>query len=124
MEIADSGVTVHMVCPGPVDTPYFKRHFGAAIGKAPDTSQDAGKKDPTRVTSERCAYLTIVALANRLDEVWISKNPILFFTYILQYCPNIGVWLGKRLGNKRAKAVKAGKKVIDASFFSSTKKTE
>ena len=33
MEIADSGVTVHMVCPGPVDTPYFKRHFGAAIGK-------------------------------------------------------------------------------------------
>lgn len=33
MEIADSGVTVHMVCPGPVQTPFVKRLFGATIGK-------------------------------------------------------------------------------------------
>ena len=33
MEIAEKGVTVHMVCPGPVDTPFFKRHFGAVLGE-------------------------------------------------------------------------------------------
>ena len=60
--------------------------------QGPEISQDTNTKDPTRVTAERCAYLTVVALANKLDEVWISKNPILFFTYILQYCPNLGVW--------------------------------
>lgn len=49
-------------------------------------------KDPNRVTAERCASLILVAIANGLDEVWISKNPILFFTYILQYCPNFGMW--------------------------------
>lgn len=124
MEIADTGVSVHMVCPGPVQTPYFKRLFGATVGKGPDITHDTSKKDTTRVTAERCAYLTVVALANGLDEVWISTNPILFFTYIIQYCPNLGNWLGKRLGNKRAEAVKAGKEVIDDSFFSSAKKTD
>ena len=33
MEVAEKGVTVHMVCPGPVDTPYFKRQFGPVLGK-------------------------------------------------------------------------------------------
>ena len=72
------------------------RHYTTSFFlQAPDISQDADKKDPTRVTAERCAYLTIVALANRLDEVWISKNPILLFTYLLHYCPNIGLWSAK-----------------------------
>lgn len=38
MEIADSGVTVHMVCPGPVQTPFFKRLFGATVGKVQSRS--------------------------------------------------------------------------------------
>ena len=46
--------------------------------------------DPSSLlTAERFAYLTIVALANRLNKVWISKNSILFFPYLLHYCPNI-----------------------------------
>jgi dehydrogenase/reductase SDR family protein 7 len=124
MEVAEKGVTVHMVCPGPVDTPYFKRQFGPVLGKGPEVTRDPGKKDSTRVTAERCAQLTVVALANRLDEVWISKNPILFFTYMFHYCPLLANWLGKRIGGNRAKAIKAGKKVVDDSFFSSMKKTE
>lgn len=112
MEIAEKGVTVHMVCPGPVDTPFFKRHFGAVLGEVssisiytewvsfrtvlysqrPKAAEDPGKKDSTRVTAERCAHLTVVALANCLDEVWISKNPILFFVYLLHYCPNLANW--------------------------------
>lgn len=49
-------------------------------------------KDPTRVPTERCASLITVAIANRLDEVWISRNPVLFFVYVLQYAPNLGQW--------------------------------
>ena len=72
-----------------------------------------------------------MAITNKLDQVWISKNPILLFVYLAQYAPNLTNWLdhsispyecnilvciilyrlGKRLGNKRAKAVKAGKHV-------------
>ena len=33
MEVAGKGVKVHMVCPGPVQTPYAKRQFGAVLGK-------------------------------------------------------------------------------------------
>jgi len=50
------------------------------------------QKDPTRVSAERCAYLITVAIANKLGEVWISKNPILLFVYMLQYTPNLGQW--------------------------------
>ena len=44
------------------------------------------------MSAERCAYLTAVTIANGLDEVWISKNPILLFVYLIQYCPNFGMW--------------------------------
>ena len=45
-----------------------------------------------RVSAERCAHLISVTIANRLDEVWISKNPILLFVYLNQYAPNFTRW--------------------------------
>ena len=63
------------------------------MSQSPDITDGAGKRDPTRVTAERCAQLTVVALVNELDEVWISKNPILLFTYLFRYCPNLANWL-------------------------------
>ena len=60
--------------------------------QGPDITVDAGKKDSTRVTAERCAHLTVVAMANQLDEVWISKNPILLFTYLFKYSPILANW--------------------------------
>lgn len=47
-------------------------------------SMKAGEK---RVATERCAYLAAVAIANRMDEVWISLHPILFGLYVAQYFP-------------------------------------
>ena len=55
-------------------------------------ADEADQKDKTRLTVGRCAQLTAVALANGLDEVWISKNPILLFTYLSRYCPNLANW--------------------------------
>ena len=48
--------------------------------------------DSKRMPPERCARLIAVAMANRLDEVWISPNPILLFVYISQYCPILYDW--------------------------------
>ena len=44
------------------------------------------------MTGEHCGYLIAVAMANRLHEVWISRNPILLFTYIVQYMPTTAKW--------------------------------
>lgn len=47
------------------------------------------KGDEKRMTSARCAYLMSVAMANDLDEVWLSGHPELFYLYIFQYFPTI-----------------------------------
>jgi hypothetical protein len=55
--------------------------------------------DPTekRMTSKRCATLMAVAMANRLDEVWVSPHPELFYLYLFQYMPS----LAKRFAQSR-----------------------
>lgn len=40
-----------------------------------------------RIATDRCAYLMAVTMATRIEEVWISFNPILLFTYAAQYTP-------------------------------------
>jgi dehydrogenase/reductase SDR family protein 7 len=39
--------------------------------------------------ASRCAYLMSIAIANKLDEVWISNQPILWLLYAMQYFPTI-----------------------------------
>ena len=47
--------------------------------------------EPTerRVSTERCAELMAVAMANKLGEVWISNHPTLLFAYLAQYTPDL-----------------------------------
>ena len=51
-----------------------------------------GTPDSGRLDGKRCAELIAVAMANRLEEVWISKQPILLFTYLSQYFPSLFRW--------------------------------
>ena len=39
--------------------------------------------------ADRCAHLIAVTMANKIEEVWISNQPILIFTYVSQYAPTI-----------------------------------
>jgi len=41
------------------------------------------------MSTERCARLTAIAIANSLDEVWITRQPVLISTYFNQYMPYI-----------------------------------
>jgi dehydrogenase/reductase SDR family protein 7 len=99
MEVAERGVWVTNVCPGPVKSEITMHAFtetaGVAYGKP---TEDATK----RVTAERCAHLMVAAAAARLYEVWIAPQPILAFTYLAQYAPGVATYLGTRIvGPKR-----------------------
>ena len=47
------------------------------------------KPNELRMSTVRCAELMAVAMANKRDEVWITLQPILLFTYLAQYAPDI-----------------------------------
>ena len=50
------------------------------------------KVDFPVMPTERCAKLMAIGMANNLDEVWISENPMLLATYTRQYFPNLYSW--------------------------------
>lgn len=98
-------INVTMVCPGPVFSEILLHAF------TENKEEKLGvemKSDEKRMTAERCAYLMAVAMANDLDEVWLSGNPELLFMYMFQYLPTITRRLGRRIGAKRVEKIKAG----------------
>lgn len=42
-----------------------------------------------KISAARCGRLFGVAIANRLDEVWIAKADALQLTYAVKYWPNL-----------------------------------
>ena len=44
------------------------------------------------MSTERCAKLMAVSMANKLDEVWISTQPALLMVYFKQYLPDLFGW--------------------------------
>ncbi|KAK1431499.1 hypothetical protein QVD17_07958 [Tagetes erecta] len=95
-ELYPKGIMVTIVCPGPIET-----------SNAPDTSTSTsgqrGVKEK-RVSSERCAELTLVAASHGLKEAWISYQPVLTVMYLVQYMPSVGFWLMDKVGAKRVEA--------------------
>ncbi|KAF2555762.1 hypothetical protein F2Q68_00018389 [Brassica cretica] len=90
-EFFHKGIKVTVVCPGPIET---------SNGTGTSTSED--KKSPEkRVSSERCAELTIIAASHNLKEAWISYQPVLLVMYLVQYMPFLGFWLMDKVGEKR-----------------------
>ncbi|XP_057977404.1 uncharacterized protein LOC131164315 [Malania oleifera] len=85
-ELSQKGIRVTIVCPGPIRTLRTK---------------DSPEK---RVSSERCAELTIIAATHGLKEVWISYQPVLAVMYLVQYMPTIGYWLMDKIGGNRVEA--------------------
>ncbi|KAM7312153.1 dehydrogenase/reductase SDR family member 7-like [Ixodes scapularis] len=71
-------VDVTVVFPGPVLTPI--QGDVEKLKKCPDIRI---------MSSERCAQLIAVAIANKVDEAWICDNPVLMTFYFCQYLPNI-----------------------------------
>ncbi|XP_016550290.1 dehydrogenase/reductase SDR family member 7 isoform X2 [Capsicum annuum] len=85
--LCHKGIKVTVVCPGPVET----------------TNTRTGSTE-RRVSSERCAELTIVAATHGIKEAWISYQPVLAVMYLVQYMPSVGYWLMEKIGGKRVEA--------------------
>ncbi|XP_031572268.1 dehydrogenase/reductase SDR family member 7-like [Actinia tenebrosa] len=100
LEIFDSNINVTLVCPGPISTNIRGNAFTEDVNvKVKDKTEPAtGDK---RMDASKCAHLIVVGMANKLDELWISPNPVLFFLYANQYIPSVTTWVAKRLGLKQ-----------------------
>ncbi|XP_076060112.1 dehydrogenase/reductase SDR family member 7 [Oratosquilla oratoria] len=87
LEKAGHNIAVTMLCPGPVASNLLKECFvevkGEKLGK---------EREGKNMSAERCAELSVVAIANQLCEVWIARQPVLIFYYVMQYFPTMLRW--------------------------------
>lgn len=105
MEVNEHGIGVTLVCPGPVQTDVVANAFTEDVNKQ-FKEKATVQRDSKRMQPARCAHLMTVAMANKLDEVWISPNPVLLFIYISQYCPVLYDWFAKRVGMKQVRRMR------------------
>ncbi|XP_067010251.1 dehydrogenase/reductase SDR family member 7 [Anabrus simplex] len=93
------GCNIHrtLLCPGPVHTNFLAESFTDKAGVK--FGQQVSSTD-RRLSSERCGYLSAVALANRLPEVWIALFPLIPLTYLV-YFPNIAKIVMSYIGPKQ-----------------------
>ncbi|KAL0109594.1 hypothetical protein PUN28_014564 [Cardiocondyla obscurior] len=97
MEYPDKNIHVTMVCPGPVQTDFLAESFTGKLGEKYGVTTDVSK---SKVSAERCAILMAVAIANKLDEVWIATTSPLRIAYLYYCFPNCISWLIKKFGRK------------------------
>ncbi|XP_064623119.1 dehydrogenase/reductase SDR family member 7-like [Lineus longissimus] len=95
-ELTGTNIAVSIVCPGSVISGIVRNAFTSKPGEAygidiPDES----------MATERCAHLTVVAIANRLLEVWIARQPQLLVCYMFTHFPVVTVRLIQMFGMKR-----------------------
>ena len=115
MELSGSGIDILNVCPGPVESNVGANSFGGELEETPKVGLTSAGKG--YMSTPRCAHLICVAMANRLHEVWISKNPFLLFTYLSQYTPGTAKWVGQWIGPRRVRAFKEGHENLFEAFL-------
>lgn len=109
-ELCQKGIGVTIVCPGPIET----HSVSGEITKA---------SSGNRLSSARCAELTIIAASHGLKEVWISSQPVLAVMYLLQYMPSLGYWLMDKVGGNRVEAAAKKKDTYSIGLFFGKNKT-
>lgn len=105
MEVNEHNIGVTLVCPGPVQTDVVANAFTEDVNK-PFKEKATVRQDSKRMPPARCAQLMSIAIANRMNEVWISPNPVLLFVYVSQYCPVLYDWLATRIGMKQVRKMR------------------
>ncbi|KAI9561252.1 hypothetical protein GHT06_012208 [Daphnia sinensis] len=102
-ELTCRGISVTMLCPGPVFSDLLSAcatdTYGQKLGSA------MTKKD-RRMSTERCARLCAIAMVNQLDEAWISINPVLLSLYVSQYAPSLFRSFNGRVGARVAMSLR------------------
>ncbi|BFZ12368.1 hypothetical protein BsWGS_15407 [Bradybaena similaris] len=96
-EVLEHNIHVTMLCPGPVHSNLF---LEAATGKKGEMMGKADNVKDKKMMTDRCAYLSCVAIANKQFEAWITEHPFLGICYLNQYSPLFRYLLLKVVGLK------------------------
>ncbi|XP_064606445.1 dehydrogenase/reductase SDR family member 7-like [Liolophura sinensis] len=99
-------IKITMVCPGHVFSSIRQKAMTEKPGEEYGVKM---KPNERRMSTSRCALLMAVAIANQLDEVWISIHPVLLFTYMAQYMPTLARRLAVRIGMRVIEDIRHGK---------------
>lgn len=100
VESYHKGISVTVICPGPVWTNIGKNSFRHDIN-IPMPAEIPKPTSLVLMTSNRCAQLAAVAIVNKLDESWVTVQPVLIFSYLAQYLPTFSRWLYVRIMNEK-----------------------
>ncbi|KAF6205936.1 hypothetical protein GE061_020112 [Apolygus lucorum] len=104
-------ISVTLICPGPVFSNFLANCFTGKHGE--EFGQDVAPSD-RRMTTARCAYLSAVAIVNKLDEAWVGVFPIVPITYILVFFPTLSKWIAQFIGTKEIMKLRDSRVVIDS----------
>ncbi|CAG7837129.1 unnamed protein product [Allacma fusca] len=94
-ETYDKNIHATVICPGPVQTRFFTEAFADKPGLTVESRPLMGEVSENRMTPERCAYLALVAMANRINEPWLSKLPLIPLVYANVYFAVIADFIAK-----------------------------
>ncbi|XP_020287321.1 dehydrogenase/reductase SDR family member 7 [Pseudomyrmex gracilis] len=95
LEHPDKNIDVTIVCPGPIQTDFLAQSFTEKSGEKYGMNTDQSQN---KVSAERCAALMGVAIANKMDEVWIAKPKVLRLLYLVYCFPIFAKWIITSLG--------------------------
>jgi len=108
-ELYPKGVAVTMLLPGPVFSDLLT---ACATSKHGEKLGNKMNENDRRMKTDRCAHLCAVAIANKLDEAWISINPVLFLLYVAQYAPSFARSYFARFGVRQAMKLRDGREEL------------
>ncbi|XP_015903470.1 dehydrogenase/reductase SDR family member 7 [Parasteatoda tepidariorum] len=84
-ELIHENIQVTIACPGPVFSRITDRCVTGKVGEVYGHVQQSSDK---KMKTERCSELMVTAIANKLDECWITFQPLLVVLYLAQYIPS------------------------------------
>ena len=99
-----SWMRVDIICPGPIATPIDQ----SAVKSIDQTERDSLE---SKMPVTRCVQLMLSSIAGPqrfFFETWIAKQPVLTFSFLNQYTPNICTTLINIFGNLRVAAYEQG----------------
>lgn len=66
------------------------------------------------MSTDRCTSLIIKGLYHGIEEMWISRNPVLLIAHVTQYLPTLSRKIFKHvIGPARLYALKNGRGIFD-----------
>jgi len=113
-EKVGTGLEVVMLCPGPT----FSNLLEVASTEKPgEKFGESMQPTDKRMTAERCAELSLVAIANKLPESWMCFKPVLPLMYASQYMPTLSKAGMKLLGPKFLAKVRDSRNAMESDKY-------